>query len=106
MKIKVSIILLSTVLVTGCFHEKELDPNANGKALFDFYCAGCHKEKGQGSFLAGVPSNSTTKLRKQEIISLILYGSDEYKMMPHIQDISSEQAGKIAQYLLTLNPNY
>ncbi|MDI3326492.1 cytochrome c [Pontibacterium granulatum] len=86
--------------LSGCQQEK-LDEKADGKALFVHYCEECHGDTGNGKFLKGIPSNTATRLTRQEVVNLLLYGREDQPAMPTFRDqLSPRQARKVADYLL------
>lgn len=99
MKIAMALALpLIVTGVVGCDHEPKAN-NTDGKELYEYYCAGCHKENGEGSFLEGIPANRTTRLTEAQITELILYGKSQMADMPSFELLSEQQAGNIAEYL-------
>ncbi|GGC01978.1 hypothetical protein GCM10011352_30200 [Marinobacterium zhoushanense] len=90
---------LMALAIAGC--DQELDANTtDGKELFNYHCAGCHKESGTGSFLEGIPANRTTQLTEKQVTQLILHGKSQMPDMPAFSQLSEQQARNIAQYLL------
>lgn len=82
----------------GCSSEPD-SANLDGKELYNYYCAACHKESGEGSFLKGVPANNQTQLSESQIAQLILQGHPELPDMPTFSHLSQDQAKAIAAYL-------
>ncbi|SEG05545.1 c-type cytochrome [Marinobacterium lutimaris] len=93
--------LLSLVILTGLFGcSSEPDPaNQDGKELYSYYCAGCHNESGDGSFLQGIPANNRTEFAESELVDVIRTGHPDLPDMPHFSQLSRMQASAIAQYL-------
>ncbi|MBV1787993.1 cytochrome c [Marinobacterium sp. D7] len=92
---------LITLAVSACDGQQEPGSNStNGMELFNYYCAGCHKESGNGSFLEGIPANRTTKMTEAQVTQLILHGKTQMPDMPSFSQLSEQQARNIAQYLL------
>lgn len=73
-----------------------------GKELFEFHCAGCHHNAGNGNFLAGIPANKETKLTSTQIVEFIRGRHREGSDMPVWKDMPTAEAWKIATYLKTL----
>ncbi|MBR9885665.1 MAG: cytochrome c [Oceanospirillales bacterium] len=90
---------LTMLLMSGC--ESKPDANAvDGETLFNYYCAGCHKESGKGSFLEGIPANRATTMSESEVTRLIMHGKANMQNMPSFSHLSEQQARNIAQHLL------
>ncbi|WP_370277459.1 cytochrome c [Pontibacterium sp.] len=86
--------------LSGC-QQQAPDEKADGKALFAHYCEECHGDTGNGKFLKGIPSNTATRLTRQEVVNLLLYGRQDQPAMPTFRDqLSPRQARKVADYLL------
>ena len=90
---------LSLVLLTGC--EKDTT-GMSGKELFEYYCAGCHQDGGQGNFLRGIPPNRGTSLSLGAIKHKIRNGLGGDTKMPKFPDMPEEQVTAIAAYVKTL----
>lgn len=94
-------LMLISLAVSACDGKQEPGSNStNGMELFNYYCAGCHKESGNGSFLEGIPANRTTKLTEAQVTQLIRHGKAQMPDMPSFAHLSEQQARNIAQYLL------
>lgn len=82
----------------GC--SSEPDPaNLDGRELYSYYCAGCHKESGSGSFLQGIPPNNRSQFSAAELVDLIRNGHPQMPDMPRFSQLSRMQASAIAQHL-------
>ncbi|MBY4677700.1 c-type cytochrome [Marinobacterium arenosum] len=98
-------LMLAASLLAGCGEEKaEVAEVASqsalsGKALFHQHCASCHKEQGTGQFLEGIPPNVLTRLTKEQVVTLILYGDPAKPEMPIFEQLTEEQAKRIADHL-------
>jgi mono/diheme cytochrome c family protein len=98
MKLLLVLICLLGAL-SGCTRT---EPEMDGKALYEKYCARCHKSTGKGNFLLGVPPNKNTQLSYWEIKNKIRNGSGKHSKMPTFKHLSDAQAGLIANYLMSL----
>lgn len=94
-------VLVVAVLLTGCFKQAP-DETASGEELFNYYCAGCHKESGQGKFLKGIPANRLTRLNRAQVIELVRFGMETKPAMPPIKSLSYLQAKSITNHLWML----
>jgi len=94
-----TIVLSMFIFLTGCDKPQS---EMTGEELFDEFCAGCHKSTGKGNFLLGVPANRGTKLSYWEIKLKIKRGSGGNSKMPVFKNLSDTEAGKIAEYLMSL----
>lgn len=88
---------LCAVMVWGCSEEPPV--KANGKQLYEYYCAECHKSSGNGQFLKGVPANATSIKSEVEIVRLIRQGHPEHDRMPVFKDLPRNDAILISKYL-------
>jgi len=96
------LVVSGALLLTGCQGD-DAPPTkkADGKTLFSHYCADCHGPSGNGKFLQGIPPNAKTRLTRQEVVNLLLYGRDDMPAMPKFRDrLTPIQAGKVADHLL------
>ncbi|WP_417594314.1 c-type cytochrome [Oceanospirillum sp.] len=97
------LLLLASLLLSGCFYNDDPPPtSATGKQMYTEYCASCHKANGLGKFLMGIPANAAHRLSRAEVIKLIREGDPRYPRMPVFPQIKFSQADKIAHYLTEL----
>lgn len=99
----------SIILFLGaCDKDHHQHPQlSTPKQLFDYHCAGCHRQDGLGTFLKGVPANIATDKNHPEIVWHITRGSDAPSArMPVFRDMPTEEANKIAHHLLSLKRQY
>lgn len=93
---------LAASLLAGCGDEPAAVtevPELSGKELFYQYCASCHREQGTGQFLEGIPPNVLTRMTKEQVVTLILYGDPAKPEMPVFEELNEEQAKRIADHL-------
>lgn len=90
-----SVVVFSLI---GCGEEK-LPENANGKQLYEHYCAGCHGKDGSGNFLKGIPANSKSRLGASEIMALIRKGKADKPGMPVFENLAYKDALLISNYV-------
>lgn len=95
----VAISIMIMFFVYGC-NKDDHDHSEliTGKQLFNYHCLSCHREKGQGSFLRGVPSNNDTELSTYQVFHKIRKSTNNSKM-PSFPTMSKEEALKISYYL-------
>lgn len=102
-KRKFVVVAMSIVMMFfayGCSKDVHDHPElTTGKQLFNYHCLGCHREKGQGSFLRGVPSNSDTELSAYQISHKIRKANGDESKMPLFPHMSRKEANKISFYL-------
>lgn len=103
--IKTFLFLAPLIILQGCSEDVDQHdhPELNtGKELFEFHCASCHNDAGNGNFLAGIPANKDTKLSSGQIVDFIRGKHRENSQMPVWKEMPTEEAGKIAAYLKRL----
>ena len=84
------------LLLSACDGELRL---TTGKQLYDHHCARCHGNSGKGKFLLGVPPNRETGLQEIQIIFRMRHPKGK---MPAFDELSAEEASRIAHYLNSL----
>lgn len=95
-----SLMIILTAMLSGCWDDTP-NAQADGSELYDKYCEGCHGGSGKGSFLEGIPANRDTRLSRQEVTNLILYGRHDKTQMPMFyQELKPAEAERISEYLL------
>jgi mono/diheme cytochrome c family protein len=80
---------------------------ANGKELFDIYCAVCHGKKGDGQgvlmkrekFL-GIPSYKDREITEGSIYHVLMYGKNN--MGSHASQLDTKERWQVVQYVLKL----
>jgi len=96
-------LLLLTLILAGCSADEHDHPQlVSGKQLYDYHCAGCHREDGSGLFLKGVPANRDTDLSAWQIIHKVKEGEQGDSRMPVFARMPQEEATRIAVYLKQL----
>lgn len=94
--------IVATLLIflVGCskFNDEKTDMQS-GKELYDSYCASCHRERGTGQFLIGVPRIKDTELSLNDIVYVIRVKHKPDKKMPTFSQLTSPQAYSIASYI-------
>ncbi len=99
-----------TLALTACNSGGDLHDHPNlktGKQLFEFHCASCHSKDGHGQFLKAIPSNRDTKLSIQQIVTHIRKNkTGEKRTMPLFAKMGSDEARKIALYLMDLKKQH
>ena len=95
------LVFLPVVLLPfACGDDEQAARLTSGKALFEHYCATCHKASGDGSFLRGVPAIKSPALSSSEIVTHILgHERPEDSRMPTFDHLTRSQAQAIAIYL-------
>ena len=98
------LLLLPAVLLASCsdsgdHNHPEL---TTGKELFEFHCASCHHNAGNGNFLAGVPANKDTSMSKAQIAAFVRDAHREGSKMPVWKGMPDQEANKIAAYVKSL----
>ena len=80
---------------------------ANGKKMFDMYCAICHGEKGdgQGTLVKrqkffGVPNFKDREITEGSIYHVIYYGRN--MMGSHASQLTEKERWQVVQYVLNL----
>lgn len=114
MNIKTTYLLLAaTLLVVGC--EDSAAPSAGaghqhpelttGEELFNLHCSPCHGTKGWGNFLKGMPAAAATEMSAGGIAHKVRTrrSPDDPLQMPVFDDMSAQEATKIANYVLELH---
>ena len=102
---KVLFLLTPLILLQACSDDVDQHDHpelTTGKQLFEFHCAICHHNAGNGNFLAGIPANKDTKLGTSQIVEFIAGRHRENSDMPVWRDMPKAEALKIASYLKTL----
>ena len=97
--------LAPLILLQGCSEDVDQHDHpelSNGKELFEFHCASCHHNAGNGNFLAGIPANKDTQLSTSQIVDFIHGKHRENSQMPVWKAMPTEEARKIATYLKSL----
>ena len=98
-------LLAPLILLQACSDEVDQHDHpelTTGKQLFEFHCASCHHNAGNGNFLAGVPANKDTKLSSAQIVEFIAGRHRESSDMPVWKNMPKGEAVKIATYLKRL----
>lgn len=95
----VSLLLVAAVLA-ACDSQTS-PPMQSGKDYYQHYCAGCHKESGQGKFLKGVPSLAYNQLNVSQLSALIRGHRTKgvESRMPSFPELTPAEANAIAAYL-------
>ncbi|WP_067216461.1 c-type cytochrome [Marinomonas gallaica] len=94
------ILLFIMISMLGCSKKNEEKTNIqSGKELYGAYCASCHRDRGTGNFLFGIPRIKDTELTMSEIDQLIRYDHKDDKKMPMFSQLTSPQAYSIASYI-------
>ena len=80
---------------------------ANGKELYDIYCAVCHGNKGDGQGILmtrekflGVPSYADREITPGSIYHVLMYGKNA--MGSHAGQVNAEERWEIAQHVMEL----
>lgn len=83
---------------------------ANGKAMFNIYCAVCHGNKGDGQGILvkrekflGVPNYKDRDITEGSIYHVIMYGRN--MMGSHASQLTYKERWQIVQYVLQLRAN-
>jgi len=72
----------------------------NGKQLFEYHCAQCHQETGEGAFLRGIPPVVYTTMTYRQLVDYIRgHGRSGDTRMPAYELMPKAQAEKIAIYV-------
>ncbi len=87
-------------MLVACGDDEAASRLTSGKELFAHFCAPCHRETGDGSFLRGVPPIKDSGLSYRELVDHIK-GQErrEDTRMPVFDNLTREQAEAIAVYL-------
>jgi len=94
------VVCLLLVTISSCSKDIHEHPDlVTGKQLFNYHCAGCHKDTGKGQFLKGIPSNRNTVLSSAQIIHKISTNDGEEVKMPSFPKMSQAEAIAIVSYL-------
>ena len=94
------ILMVAVMLLAACGDDEQAARLTSGKALYEHYCATCHRETGGGSFIRGAPPINATTLSYGELITRILgHQRPEDSRMPRFDHLSRAQAEAIAVYL-------
>ena len=97
--IRLCLILVGSGLIGACGKEAAPPHVTNGEQLYNYYCAECHRGRGDGTFLKGVPPVRYTSLTYRELVQLILgHNRPDDSRMPEFE-ISQQQAEAIAIYI-------
>jgi mono/diheme cytochrome c family protein len=90
------------LILTACNPDQHDHPKlTTGKQLFEYHCASCHGDAGQGLILKGVPGNKDTELSTGQIVHKIQHKKEG--SMPEFTDMPRAEAIKIATYLKHIN---
>lgn len=93
----------------GLVSPLEVTPEnlAEGKALYDIYCAVCHGSKGDGQGILmtrekflGVPSYADREITPGSIYHVLMYGKNA--MGSHAGQVNAEERWQIAQHVMSL----
>lgn len=95
---RVLVVTALTLFLFGC-GEDELPKNANGKQLYEHYCASCHGTDGSGNFLKGVPANARSRMDAADIMALIRKGKADKPGMPVFDSLAYKEALLISNYV-------
>lgn len=89
------------ILVSACGgSDHEHTKSMTGEQLFEYHCAGCHQEAGEGAFLRGVPPVKYTKLTYKQLVDQIRgHNRREGSRMPKFETMQRAEAEKIAIYI-------
>jgi len=91
---------LLLVTISSCSRDTHDHPDLiTGEQLFNYHCAGCHKNTGKGKFLKGIPANRNTVLSSAQIIHKINANDGEDLKMPSFPKMSQAEAVAIVSYL-------
>lgn len=103
MKQRLPGLLFLTLILAGCSADEHDHPQLKtGKQLYDYHCAGCHREDGSGLFLKGVPANRDTDLSAWQIMHKVKEGEEGDTRMPVFARMPEQEATRIALYLKEL----
>ena len=87
------------LIVTACNDDAHNHPSIkSGQALYEYHCAGCHRQSGKGNFLKGIPANIGTGLVEWQLVHKMKQGESNTKM-PVFKTMSKGEATKIAEYI-------
>ncbi len=104
---RILVSLFSLSLLSGCTSNN--GKPVTGKELYEYYCAGCHRDTGAGQFLRGIPpliqnkSLNPTPLKSWQVRHKIMSGPSANRKMPSFNNINNEQARLISQYIQKLS---
>jgi mono/diheme cytochrome c family protein len=91
----------AALVLAACSSGDEAVPQAHTPAeLYAFYCADCHQDSGEGSFLRGVPALRYTTLSYRELAEFIRgHHRAEASRMPEFSAMSEQHAEQVAIYV-------
>ncbi|MDI3323004.1 cytochrome c [Pontibacterium granulatum] len=86
-----------SLAITGC--EQKFDPARlkKGDELYEYYCIGCHTNRGLGPYLENLPITENS-LKDYQIMLMIKYGYYDSHSMPTFDNLSAEQAEAVSSY--------
>lgn len=97
---KLWIIVLVLVSLVGCSdYNDEKTTMQGGKELYESYCASCHRSRGTGQFLIGVPRIKDTELSLSDIADVIRRQHKDDRNMPTFTQLTVPQCYSIASYI-------
>lgn len=97
---KLWLVTLVLVSLVGCSdYNDEKTTMQGGKELYESYCASCHRSRGTGQFLIGVPRIKDTELSLSEIADVIRRKHKDNKKMPTFTQLTVPQSYSIASYI-------
>ncbi|CUB03297.1 c-type cytochrome [Marinomonas fungiae] len=97
---KIWLIALVIVSLVGCSdYNDKTTTMQGGKELYENYCAGCHRSRGTGQFLIGVPRIKDTELSLSEIADVIRRQHKDERQMPIFSQLTVPQSYSIASYI-------
>lgn len=93
-------ILIGCLLLAACGDGGDPARLTGGEELYNHYCAPCHRDSGDGSFLKGVPPVRYTALNYRELVSRILgHQRPADSRMPEFTELPKHKAEAIAIYV-------
>lgn len=96
---KIGEMIFLFLILTACNDDAHNHPSIkSGQALFEYHCAGCHRQSGKGNFLKGIPANIGTGLVEWQLVHKMKQGESNTKM-PVFKTMSKGEATEIAQYI-------
>lgn len=106
MKTPLFVVIMFSAFMFGCSDSNSdlhnHPKNITSKQLFENHCAICHHSAGNGNFLEGIPANRDTKKSAHEIVNFLRAHRKPESGMPSFENMPTEEAYKLAIYLLEL----
>ncbi|TCK06887.1 c-type cytochrome [Marinobacterium mangrovicola] len=94
-------VLIPGLLILAACDSKDPTRLSQGDELYEYYCAGCHEERGLGRHLEKLPLNQR-KMQEYEIVLMLTQDYSGEHPTFSLPQLSNAQADAIAGYTYAL----